>query len=43
MTKFFRNAEEAIGLAIQSVLWVVLFGVGMRAGGRGRRGHDAAG
>jgi ABC-2 type transport system permease protein len=30
MTKFFRNAEEAIGLAIQSVLWVVLFGVGMR-------------
>ncbi|MFP4436459.1 MAG: ABC transporter permease [Chloroflexaceae bacterium] len=30
MTKFFRSAEEAIGLAIQSVLWVVLFGVGMR-------------
>ncbi len=30
MTKFVRNAEESIGLAIQSVLWVVLFGVGMR-------------
>lgn len=31
MTKFFRNTEEAIGLALQSVLWVVLFGVGMRS------------
>ena len=30
MVKFFRNREELIGLALQSVLWVVLFGVGMR-------------
>ncbi len=30
MLKFLRNREELIGLALQSVLWVVLFGVGMR-------------
>ncbi|RRR75511.1 MAG: ABC transporter [Candidatus Viridilinea halotolerans] len=30
MIKFLRNREELIGLALQSVLWVVLFGVGMR-------------
>ncbi|HMQ35027.1 MAG TPA: ABC transporter permease [Chloroflexaceae bacterium] len=30
MVKFLRNREELIGLALQSVLWVVLFGVGMR-------------
>ncbi|NJP06653.1 MAG: ABC transporter permease [Chloroflexaceae bacterium] len=29
MTKFFRSAEQVIGLAVQSVLWVLLFGVGM--------------
>ncbi len=29
MVKFLRNTEETIGLALQSVLWVVLFGVGM--------------
>lgn len=31
MLKFSRNREESIGLALQSLLWVVLFGVGMRA------------
>jgi ABC-2 type transport system permease protein len=31
MMKFARNREESIGLALQSLLWVVLFGVGMRA------------
>lgn len=30
MHKFLHSTEEAIGLALQSVLWVVLFGVGMR-------------
>lgn len=30
MTKFFRSTEELLGLLLQSVLWVVLFGVGMR-------------
>jgi ABC-2 type transport system permease protein len=30
MAKFVRNGEESIGLALQSVLWVFLFGVGMR-------------
>lgn len=30
MAKFLRSQEELIGLALQSVLWVVLFGVGMR-------------
>ncbi|EFO81038.1 ABC-2 type transporter [Oscillochloris trichoides DG-6] len=30
MTKFWRSTEELLGLALQSVLWVVLFGVGMR-------------
>lgn len=30
MAKFVRNGEESVGLALQSVLWVVLFGVGMR-------------
>jgi ABC-2 type transport system permease protein len=30
MTKFLRSVEELVGLALQSVLWVVLFGVGMR-------------
>jgi ABC-2 type transport system permease protein len=30
MAKFLRSREELIGLALQSVLWVVLFGVGMR-------------
>ncbi|MBP1464622.1 ABC transporter permease [Candidatus Chloroploca sp. M-50] len=30
MVKFLRNREELLGLALQSVLWVVLFGVGMR-------------
>lgn len=30
MLKFSRNREELVGLALQSVLWVVLFGVGMR-------------
>jgi ABC-2 type transport system permease protein len=30
MQKFFRSVEELVGLALQSVLWVVLFGVGMR-------------
>lgn len=30
MTKFLRSVEELLGLALQSVLWVVLFGVGMR-------------
>lgn len=29
MVKFLRSVEETIGLALQSVLWVVLFGVGM--------------
>jgi ABC-2 type transport system permease protein len=31
MHKFFHSTEEALGLAFQSVLWVVLFGVGMRS------------
>lgn len=31
MIKFLRSTEEAVGLALQSVLWVVLFGVGMRS------------
>jgi ABC-2 type transport system permease protein len=31
MLKFWRNREESLGLALQSLLWVVLFGVGMRA------------
>jgi ABC-2 type transport system permease protein len=30
MHKFWRSTEETFGLALQSVLWVVLFGVGMR-------------
>lgn len=30
MLKFARNGEESVGLALQSVLWVVLFGVGMQ-------------
>ena len=30
MIKFVRSTEEAVGLTLQSVLWVVLFGVGMR-------------
>lgn len=30
MLKFARNGEESLGLALQSVLWVVLFGVGMQ-------------
>lgn len=29
MTKFIRNTEEALGMMIQPVLWVLLFGVGM--------------
>jgi ABC-2 type transport system permease protein len=29
MTKFWHSVEELVGLALQSVLWVVLFGVGM--------------
>ena len=31
MAKFVRNGEEWIGALIQPVLWVVLFGVGMRS------------
>ncbi len=31
MQKFFRRQEELMGLVLQSVLWVILFGVGMRA------------
>lgn len=30
MAKFARNGEESIGLTLQSILWVLLFGVGMR-------------
>lgn len=30
MAKFAHSFEELLGLALQSVLWVVLFGVGMR-------------
>lgn len=30
MLKFARNGEESVGLALQSVLWVVLFGIGMQ-------------
>lgn len=30
MLKFLHSVEELFGLALQSVLWVVLFGVGMR-------------
>lgn len=30
MTKFAHSIEELLGVALQSVLWVVLFGVGMR-------------
>ena len=30
MTKFFNNSEESIGLLIQPILWVVLFGAGMK-------------
>lgn len=30
MLKFRHSVEELVGLALQSVLWVVLFGVGMR-------------
>ncbi|MCG8349744.1 MAG: ABC transporter permease [Chloroflexales bacterium] len=30
MTKFAYSVEELLGVALQSVLWVVLFGVGMR-------------
>lgn len=30
MAKFARNGEESVGLALQSILWVLLFGVGMR-------------
>ncbi|MGF1507540.1 MAG: ABC transporter permease [Anaerolineae bacterium] len=31
MTKFFRNPEAAFGMLLQPVLWVALFGVGMRS------------
>lgn len=31
MTKFFRNPEAAFGMLLQPVLWVLLFGLGMRA------------
>lgn len=30
MIKFLRSTEELLGLLLQSVLWVLLFGVGMR-------------
>lgn len=30
MAKFLRSTEELLGLFLQSVLWVLLFGVGMR-------------
>ncbi len=30
MTKFFANKEESFGLLIQPILWVVLFGAGMK-------------
>ena len=30
MTKFWHSVGELFGLALQSILWVVLFGVGMR-------------
>lgn len=30
MYKFWRNTEELVGLSLQSILWVVLFAVGMR-------------
>ena len=31
MGKFVRNGEESIGALIQPVLWVVIFGIGMRS------------
>lgn len=31
MRKFFIHKEESLGMLIQPILWVVLFGVGMRA------------
>ncbi|MSP14890.1 MAG: ABC transporter [Chloroflexi bacterium] len=31
MLKFIRNPEEPLGMLLQPILWVVLFGVGMRA------------
>jgi ABC-2 type transport system permease protein len=31
MYKFFQRTEELVGLLLQSVLWVLLFGVGMRS------------
>lgn len=31
MVKFVRNAEETFGTLLQPVLWVVLFGIGMKA------------
>ena len=31
MRKFLANPEELIGLMIQPILWVVLFGVGMKS------------
>ncbi len=31
MRKFLGNGEELFGLMIQPVLWVVLFGVGMKS------------
>lgn len=40
MHKFLHNTQEAVGLALQSVLWVVLFGVGMGAFIGQIEGHD---
>ncbi len=42
MRKFLGNGEELFGLMIQPILWIVLFGVGMRAlvGSGGMAGAD---
>lgn len=44
MKKFFRNTEAALGMLLQPILWVLLFGVGMRAmiGGGGMIGDLGA-
>jgi ABC-2 type transport system permease protein len=42
MTKLRANPEETVGLLIQPILWVVLFGAGMKSMMNGMGGDDAA-
>lgn len=48
MKKFFRNREAALGMLLQPILWVALFGIGMQAmmqlgGGRAAGGERFGG